>query len=39
MKHFVFFLIAFCLLPFTFFPLSAQHGEQKYYPETDPAGT
>ena len=33
-----FFLFTFSifLIPFSFSPLSAQHAEQKYYPETDP---
>jgi len=33
---FVLFTFTFCLLPSAFYPLSAQHGNQKYYPETDP---
>ncbi len=38
MKPFSFFLFtsAFFLFPFSLCTLSAQHGEQKYFPETDP---
>ena len=34
--RFCLFTFAFLLLPSAFFPLWAQHGAQKYYPETDP---